>query len=383
MSADAVAGIYVHLPFCPYICPYCDFAKWPARAADAARYLSALHDELEHAPKLRAKTAFFGGGTPNVYEQQELTSLVRAVRERFALPAGAEVTIEVNPDLELCTSFEAYRAAGVTRLSIGVQSFQEAELRVLGRRHSCEDVSEVVRRARAAGFDNLSLDLMFAIPGQTQQSWRHSLATAIALDCEHISTYGLTIEEGTPFAAWHAREPGAFPDSDADADLYALTIEQLAAAGYEQYEISNFARPGFACAHNRQYWNNEEYLGLGVSAASYRQGRRRTTTRELNTYCTAVEAGLPIPGESELLVGAARAGEAAMLALRRREGVELADFASRYAVDFLQFYGPVITEMEAAGMLWRSATHVALTQRGRFLANDVCGAFVTHVGTNG
>jgi oxygen-independent coproporphyrinogen-3 oxidase len=378
VNADAVAGIYVHLPFCPYICPYCDFAKWPSRASDAARYLRALRHELEHAPPLRAKTVFFGGGTPNVYAPDDLTSLVRAVREHFWLPDGAEVTVEINPDLALCTALDAYRAAGVTRLSIGVQSFEEAELRVLGRRHSASDVQEAVRRARAAGFTNLSLDLMYAVPGQTQESWGRSLTRAIALDCEHISTYGLTIEEGTPFAAWHAREPGAFVDSDADADLYALTIETLAAAGYEQYEISNFARPGFACAHNGQYWNNEEYLGLGVSAASYRDGRRWATTRDLETYCAAAEAGACVPGEVEALAPLARAGEAAMLALRRREGVELADFAARYELDFLQFYRPVIAEMEAAGMLQTSATHVALTERGRFLANNVCGAFVTY-----
>jgi oxygen-independent coproporphyrinogen-3 oxidase len=378
VNADAVAGIYVHLPFCPYICPYCDFAKWPARASDASRYLRALRGELAQAPPLRATTAFFGGGTPNVYAPDDLTSLVVAVREHFALPEGAEVTVEINPDLELCTALEAYRAVGVSRLSIGVQSFEEPELRVLGRRHSAADVEEVVRRARAAGFANLSLDLMYAVPGQTQESWGRSLARAIALGCEHISTYGLTIEEGTPFATWHAREPGAFVDSDADADLYALTIGCLAAAGYEQYEISNFARPGFACKHNRQYWNNEDYLGLGVSAASYRDGSRRAATRDLAAYCAAVEAGLTVPGDSEELAPVARAGEAAMLALRRREGVELADFAARYDVDFIQFYRPVIAEMEAAGMLATSATHVALTERGRFLANNVCGAFVTY-----
>ncbi|HTV75226.1 MAG TPA: radical SAM family heme chaperone HemW [Candidatus Acidoferrales bacterium] len=380
MSAGGVAGVYVHLPFCPYVCPYCDFAKWPMRRSAAARYLEALQRELHQAPKVPAKTAFFGGGTPNVYPVNDLTALIAAVREHFSLPPGAEFTVELNPDLALCESFEAYRAAGVTRLSIGVQSFDEAELRLLGRRHTAADVREVVRRARAAGFDNLSVDLMFALPGQTQQSWQRSLAAAIALECEHLSAYGLTIEEGTPFAQWQRREPGVFADSDAEAELYALAIEQLAGAGYEQYEISNFARSGFACAHNRQYWNNEDYLGFGVSATSYRGGRRQTTTRDLETYCQAALEGLPIPAESEELLGAARAGEAAMLALRRREGVELADFAARYAVDFLQFYRPVIAELEAAGMLQIGTTHVALTERGRFVANDVCGAFISHEG---
>jgi oxygen-independent coproporphyrinogen-3 oxidase len=234
VNAPGVAGVYVHLPFCPYICPYCDFAKWPMRRAQAAQYLEALRCELHNAPKLAAKTAFFGGGTPNMYPAGELTALVRAVRAHFALPPGAEFTVEVNPDLALCESFEAYREAGVTRLSIGVQSFDPTELRLLGRRHTAEDVREVVRRARAAGFDNLSLDLMFGLPGQTQQSWERSLGAALALECEHLSAYGLTIEEGTPFAQWQRREPQAFLDSDAEAELYALAIERLAAAGYEQ-----------------------------------------------------------------------------------------------------------------------------------------------------
>jgi oxygen-independent coproporphyrinogen-3 oxidase len=376
LPARAGAGVYVHLPFCPYVCPYCDFAKWRHDAARAQRYLRALHGELEAAPKLTARTLFLGGGTPNTYPPDDVAALVRALAARFALPPGAEVTVEANPDLALCAGFGTYRDGGVTRLSIGVQSFVAAELHALGRRHAPADAGEVVRRARSAGFANVSLDLMFGVPGQTAATWRASLEAAIALDVDHVSAYGLTVEDGTPYASWEAREPAAFPDQDAQAEFYGIAIDVLGAAGYEQYEISNFARPGARCAHNANYWANGPYLGLGVGAASYLAGERGVTTRDLAAYEAAALAGGPIPAERERLEGAARVGEAAMLALRTAEGVELQSFAERYGVDFLEMYRSVLDELSAAGLVRTGPTHVALTRRGRFLANDVCGSFV-------
>jgi oxygen-independent coproporphyrinogen-3 oxidase len=370
------AGIYVHLPFCPYICPYCDFAKWRVRDETARRYMEALSEEIASSPALTGATAYLGGGTPNAYPAADVAQIVGALRERFALPDGAEVTVEMNPDLALSAGLDLYRAAGVTRLSIGAQSFDATELRELGRRHSPDDVDRLVRAARTAGFDNVSLDLMFGVPAQTVESWRHSLAHAIELGVEHISTYGLTIEAGTPYARRYARDPAAFADDDLSADLYTLAMDALTAAGYEQYEISNFARPGFRSAHNENYWANGDYLGLGVGAASYLGGERRTNTRTLDAYVGAATAGLPIPAESERLVGMARAGEAAMLALRTDQGVDVRAFAERYAVDFLQMYGSVIAEMRSAGLLTATDTHVVLTRRGRLLANEACAAFI-------
>lgn len=374
-----MAGVYVHLPFCPYICPYCDFAKRPMRRSEAVRYLQALRAEIAGAPAFRASTAFFGGGTPNTYEPHEIAGLIQTIRARFALPEGAEFSIEVNPDLALCEGFPTYRRAGATRLSIGVQSFTQSEARTLGRMHDAEDASEVARRARRAGFENLSVDLIFAVPGQTVATWRRSLEAAMALGVDHISAYGLTVEPGTPYAAWQAREPHAFASEDLEAELYAEAIAILRSGGYEQYEISNFAKPGFACAHNRGYWNNDPYLGFGVGAASYSDGVRRMHTRELQTYCDAAQAGRPVPGESESLQGAQALGEATMLALRRVEGVDTADFARRYGVDFSAFYKPVIAEMLAAGCLEAQAGRVRLTERGRFVANTVCSAFMPPV----
>ena len=372
----ARGGVYVHLPFCPYICPYCDFAKWPLRRSHAERYLVALEREIAAAPPFVATTLFLGGGTPNTYAPERIAALVELLRARFALPPGAEVTIELNPDLDLCAGFAAYRAAGITRASFGVQSFVPEELRTLGRRHSPSDVAEAVRRARAAGFANVSLDLIFAVPGQNAQSWAHSLEAALALGPEHVSTYGLTVEDGTRYADWFAREPQRFSTQDLEAELYALAIERLTAAGFEHYEISNFARPGFRSAHNANYWANGEYLGLGVGAASYLAGVRSVNTRDLNAYCTAALDGEAVPAESERLSGDAKVGEAAMLALRTLEGVELAGFAERYAVDFRERYRGVLDTMQADGMLEVTTTHVRLTSRGRFVANDVCAAFV-------
>ncbi|GAC1526609.1 MAG: radical SAM family heme chaperone HemW [Vulcanimicrobiaceae bacterium] len=375
-------GLYVHLPFCPYVCPYCDFAKWPLRTSQAARYLAALTAEIAAAPAFTARTLFLGGGTPNTYAASDVAAIVARVRDRFAPGGFDEATIEMNPDPDLCTEavFAAYRAAGIDRVSFGVQSFVASELRVLGRRHVPRDVADAVARARAAGIANVSLDLIFGTPLQTTSSWRASLEAALALAPDHVSTYGLTIEDGTPFADWYERRPQDFAPNDLEGDLYALGIETLSAAGFEHYEISNFARPGRRCAHNANYWANGDYLGLGVGAASYRDGVRTVHVRALDAYCDAALAGRAIAGDDERLEGAARLGEAVMLALRTLEGVDVASFSQRYRVDFHAFYRPVLHDLTATGTLDVTNERVRLTPRGRFVANDVCGAFVTFAG---
>jgi oxygen-independent coproporphyrinogen-3 oxidase len=371
------AAIYVHLPFCPYICPYCDFAKWPYRKSAAERYISALEAEMEAAPTVAGTTLYFGGGTPNTIEPQHLVALLGKLRERFRISADAEITLEANPDPDLCSALPEYRKAGVTRLSIGVQSFVQSELRTLGRRHTAADVEAVVRRAREADFSNLSLDLMFAVPGQSAASWEASLRAAIELRPEHISTYGLTVETGTPYEDWRRRDPAAFAGEDLEAEQYRIAIDRLTRAGFEHYEVSNFALSGRRCRHNQNYWKNGEYLGLGVGAASYLDGTRSVHTRDLDEYVRTALAHEPIPGTSESLRGAARIGEAAMLALRTNEGVDLDVFRERYGIDFLSSYQRSIRELEGAGMLEVTTTHVRLTPTGRFVANDVCAEFIT------
>ena len=370
------AAIYVHWAFCPYVCPYCDFAKWAYDERAAALYVSALEAEIARAPALAATTVFYGGGTPNAYAAAELVRVLGLLRLRFGVNEGAEVSAEVNPDRDLTGDFAALRAGGFNRLSIGAQSLEAAELIILGRRHTADDVAETVRRARAAGFGNVNVDLMFGVPGQTDASWARSLDAVVALGVEHVSTYGLTIEEGTPYARWQARDPAAFADDEREARLYELAIERAGSAGFEHYEISNFARPGFRCEHNANYWRNGAYLGLGVGAASYLGGVRSTHTRDRAEYEAAALAGRAIPGDSEELTGDARAGEAIMLALRTTEGVDAGTFRERYGVDVFTHYAPIIAEYAAAGLLVADDRSVRLTTRGRFLANDVCGAFL-------
>lgn len=370
------AAIYVHWAFCPYVCPYCDFAKWAYDERAAERYLRALEAEIAAAPPFEATTVFYGGGTPNAYAPAALVRVLAALRERFGVRDGAEVSIEVNPDRALTAGFDVLRAGGANRLSIGAQSFDADELRVLGRRHRPDDVVETVRRARAAGFGNVNVDLIFGAPGQTGASWERSLDAVLDLGVEHVSTYGLTIEEGTPYARWQARDPAAFADDAREAALYELAIAKLTGAGFEHYEISNFARPGFRCEHNANYWRNGEYRGFGVGAASYAGGVRSTHTRDRGLYEAAALAGAPIPGDSEELTGAARTGEAVMLALRTSEGVDAGTFRERYGIDVFTHYAPVIADYAAAGLLVADGRGVRLTARGRFVANDVCGAFL-------
>jgi oxygen-independent coproporphyrinogen-3 oxidase len=368
-------GVYVHLPFCPYLCPYCDFAKWPLRTTAARQYLRALLAELDREHGEPAATIYLGGGTPNAYEAADIARLLGRVRQRF--PGAHETSIELNPELVRENDLRAYRDSGITRLSIGVQSFEPPEIETLGRKHTTAQVAGLVAQARDARMESVSLDLMFAVPGQTPKSWQRSLGAAIALEVDHISAYGLTVEEGTPYAAWRAREPDVFLDDAREAELYAIAIETLESAGYEQYEISNFARPGHRCAHNSNYWANGEYVGLGVGAASYRGGVRSVHTRSLDEYVAAAVEGQTVPSEAERLEGRKRVGEAVMLALRTAQGVGLTEFKERYGIDVMADYAPVVTRFAQTGLLERVGDAVRLTPRGRFLANDVCGAFVT------
>ena len=370
------AALYVHLPFCPYICPYCDFAKVPYRADRAERYLRALRAEIAAAPAVTGTTLYLGGGTPTTYDGATLAALIVELRARFALPADAEITCETNPDAVRAEDLVTLAAAGVNRLSIGVQSFDPVELRVLGRRHTSRDVAAVVAAARVAGITNIGVDLIFGVPGQTEASWRASLAAAVALDVTHCSTYGLTIEDGTPYARWYAREPQAFCDEASEARWYEIAMVTLEEAGFEHYEISNFARPGMRSRHNAMYWRNVPYLGFGVGAASYREGVRSVHTRDVDAYVSAALVGAPIPGEREMLQGAARLGEAIMLALRTCEGVDAGAFRARYDVDVVGTYRGVVERLAADALIVHDARGFRLTRRGRLVANDVCGAFL-------
>jgi len=320
-------AVYVHLPFCARKCHYCDFNSRPAAPAERARYLDALHREIgrraETLGGARVRTVFFGGGTPTIYDAGELVALLHDLAGKLALEPDAEITIEANPETVDAAKLADLRAGGFNRLSLGAQSFDDAELALLGRGHSAAQIAAAVQAARAAGFANLSLDLIYALPGQTLDGWRVTLDRALALQPDHLSAYGLELPEGTPLYA-RAEAGEIAPVSDAQhLAMRELTGELCAAAGLARYEISNYARPGRECRHNLTYWRNEPWLGLGAGAWSYLDGERRANLREPDDYCTALEAGADPTESAERQDPEGALLEAVMMGLRLTEGVHL------------------------------------------------------------
>ncbi len=378
MTPPDLLGLYVHVPFCEAKCTYCHFAIDPRRPDSTRqdRYLRAVLTEMADAEPGEADTLYFGGGTPSLMEAERLGRLVAAARARFRLPRDAEVTVEANPrDLE-AGGYRALVAAGATRLSLGVQSFDDEVLREMGRHHAAQDSVRAVGLARAAGFDNVSLDLVLGWTGETRERWGRNLDTLLALEPEHLSLYLLEVEGRTVLA--HRRRQGRLelPDDDLVADLYLETVDRLGASGLERYEISNFARPGFASAHNRKYWNDEPFLGLGMSAHSLRDGRRWWNLDRYATYCRALEEGrTPVAGE-RILTARERAQEALFTGLRRREGVELAPIRQRYGIDPSAEWAGPLGEVAQAGLVETTGGRLRLTDRGMLLSNEVFRIFV-------
>lgn len=320
-------GLYAHFPFCPRRCPYCGFTVVTGKDDLHERYATALCNELERvsrfAPAGGLTSVFFGGGTPTRLDPRLLERVLAAARASLGIAAGAEITVEANPGTTDTARYADLRQIGFNRISIGAQSFCDAGLRLLGRQHTAADALGAYRASRHAGFDNVSLDLIFSIPGGREEDWRHTLETVVDLRPEHISTYALTLEEGTPFQ--RRARTGDLPvvGEDDDALQYLRGIERLTAAGYEHYEISNFALPGRRSRHNWAYWTGVEYLGVGLSAHSYVGGRRSWNTKDLMDYMARVEVGSsPVEG-GETLDAAAKISERVWLGLRTCEGVKL------------------------------------------------------------
>lgn len=320
-------GLYVHTPFCPQVCPYCSFAVTTLRPRLHERYVRAVCAELEMhralAPRGPLDTVYFGGGTPTLLAPQLLGRILGTARECLGLQADAELTVEANPEAADTARFAELRALGFNRLSLGVQSFAGQSLHLLGRQHSAAQAEAACRAARQAGFGNLSLDLILAIPGAPAQDWEHSLERALAQGPEHLSTYALTIEEGTPFARQERQGRLTPLPEEEQAQAYERGVARLEEAGFEHYEVSNFARPGWRSRHNWGYWQGGQYLGVGLAAHSLLGRRRSWNQRRLKEYLETVEAGLsPEAGAEELDAATAR-GEALWLGLRTSEGAAL------------------------------------------------------------
>ncbi len=375
-------GLYLHIPFCLARCGYCDFNTYLHDPELARAYVGALAAEIAawgERPKLRgrpAATVYLGGGTPSLLAPGAVAEILDAVRAAFPLAPGAEVTLEANPGTVDRAGLAGFRAAGVNRLSFGVQAFQDRLLRVAGRDHTAEDARRSLADARAAGFTNLSLDLIFALPGQTLDDWAASLDEAVGLGPEHISAYGLTYEEGTPFH--RDRRAGRLRpvDEETEAAMFDLGIARLTAAGFEQYEISNFARPGFRSAHNQIYWRRGDYLGFGAGAHSCLDGRRFFNRRLPQEYIAAVRRNGSAEAGAEDLTPRQRLGEAMVLGLRLREGLDLEALAAGFAPWGVAPDATALERLEGAGLVERRGPRLRLTDRGIRLANEVFVALV-------
>jgi len=377
-------GLYVHIPFCLSKCPYCDFNSsavgrnpGPERERGIRDYLDALKQEMESwRGRVRGRTLFVGGGTPTLLDAEALAGVIHRAREWFSLPAGAEVSVEANPGTVDPSKLAALRAAGVTRLSLGVQSFEEQALRWLGRAHTADDARQAIRWIRAAGFQNLNLDLIFGLPGQNLSPWQATLHEALRWEPEHLAVYGLTVEEGTPLAAWVAAGRVELPTDDETAELYEYALDTLADQGYEHYEISNFARPGYRCEHNQTYWRNEEYLGFGAGAFSYLENERWGHVASPAEYVRRVKHGEGLVAECEQRNRSEQMGETMMLGLRLCEGVSTSRFQERFGCPPDAAFPEALTRLTQQRLLTFDGRNWKLTRRGLLLANQVFLAFV-------
>ena len=388
-------GLYVHIPFCSAICNYCNFNRGLFDADLKARYVDALIVEIERAglaaratdggatPQVAqpfraapADTMFFGGGTPSLLEPEEIGRIIDACESSFDLAADREVTLEANPESVTEARLAAYRAAGVNRLSFGVQSFREDELRRLSRLHTADRARAAVREARAAGFDNISLDLMLWLPEQRVADWLESVDAAIALGPEHLSLYMLEVYPNAPLKDEMARARWSQAPDDDVAAMYVEAMERLDAAGYRQYEISNVARPGRRSRHNLKYWTDGDWLGFGCGAHSTRDGVRWKNTSSTADYIDQVSRGASHTVDTRHLTADERLGDALFTGLRLVDGIDANAIQTRYGVDVWRRYGADLEPFLEAGCLRREGSRLSLTRQGMLLAHEVMAVFV-------
>ena len=369
-------GIYIHIPFCKSKCDYCDFYSLAGAEGKMDAYQKALLAHMKETARVAGEipvdTIYFGGGTPSYYGDKRLRELLKAVKKLFSVEKDAEITLEANPDSVTFKSLRALRRAGFNRLSMGLQSACSAELEAVHRPHSVEQGDGAVAAARAAKVQNLSLDLIYGLPGQTEESWHNTLEHALSLQPEHLSCYGLKVEEGTPLAA-RVAQGEVLPDDDTQAELYLWTVERLKQAGYGQYEISNFAKPGFESRHNLRYWLTRPYIGFGPGAHSDFGGRRYSWVRDLEGYIKGVLEGGELLESQDLIPQRERGGEYLMLRLRTARGIEEWEYRGTYYMDFT----PIEQRLrEFAVQGWAEKTPEGrwrLTPKGFLVSNQLIG----------
>ncbi len=376
--------LYFHIPFCVQKCAYCDFLSAPAKREVQEAYMDCLLADLEQRTgkdEYEVQTIFFGGGTPTVVNPSLLVKVLSACRTSFRLSENAEITIEANPGTITPESLLIYRRAGINRISFGLQSTHKRELALLGRIHSYEDFLESFRLARNAGFSNINVDLMMALPGQTRESYQQSLNRLAELGPEHISAYSLMIEEGTPFFSAYQEdvrkrerggEPRLLPSEELEEQMYEDTARILGQYGYKQYEISNYAKDGFLCRHNDGYWTGVSYAGFGLGAASYLKGCRFRKTRNLESYLKGDFA----EREKELLSKKDQMAEFMILGLRRTKGISVGAFEERFHESFPKRYKEIAERFQGEGLIAIREGRIYFTRKGIFLSNQVLLEFL-------
>ena len=371
LNQEIPSSAYFHVPFCLHRCGYCDFTLVAQKDHLIDAYLAAMEQQLsELGEGIELKTLFLGGGTPTHLSIEQLQRLMNAIFSHFHLADDYEFSIEANPLNLTDEKIDYLKQAGVNRVSLGVQSFDAEVLSFLERDHQPQQIFEIVQ-ALQSRIENVSLDLIFAVPGQSLECWKSSLASAVQLNVPHISTYGLTIEKGTPF--WSQQKAGAFvlPEEDLAGVMYEFSLEYLESEGLKHYEISNFARAGYECQHNEVYWTGHPYFGFGPGAASYLNGIRRQNHRSVVTWLKRIKAGESPIAEQEELSPENRAREAIIFSLRRRAGINVSEFSDRYRFDLYDLSQAAIQKHVTAGLLEETATHVRLTPAGCLLADSV------------
>lgn len=368
--------LYIHIPFCQKKCEYCAFSSISGGSALFASYKNALMKEIATFPKRQLHTLFLGGGTPTALPQEILCELLFFLKKQFDYTHDAEISVEVNPGTVDLPYLIALESAGVNRLSIGVQSFHDSELTALGRIHSAKEARQTIKAAQQTGISNISLDLMYGLPEQSPALWRSSLYQAIALKPAHLSLYQLTPEKGTPLFEKMKDKQVTLPKEEEIEEMDEISLSLNSAAGYEQYEISNFSLPGHQCQHNRMYWRNEEWYAAGAAAVSYLNGKREIRADSPKEYIRRIENGKTAVTETEQLDHEARFRETIIMGLRMNEGVNIAELHQRFTIDINHYYGTILTKLIEQRFLIQEKGAIRLSKRGRAVANQIMATLV-------
>lgn len=367
--------IYIHIPFCIRKCDYCDFLSGPSGPKEQADYVQALLREIQAVEEGEGRSVssiFIGGGTPSVLDERFLGDILREIRNRFKMKEDAEITIEVNPGTANIGKLQAYREMGINRLSIGLQSPEDRELKILGRIHNYGQFLETYQEARTVGFDNINIDLMSAIPDQTYEGWVKNLRTVAELEPEHISAYSLIVEEGTPFAARKLN----LPDEDTEYNMYEATAQILKEYGFEQYEISNYARKGRECRHNVGYWTRQDYLGFGLGASSLYGKERFANTADMKKYLENSRNPEKIREKEPSLTREDEMAEFMFLGLRMTKGISKADFQRCFGCTIESMYGEVLEKYESMELLLEKDGRIFLSREGIHVSNSIMAEFL-------